>query len=88
MGKLNAAAVQLLLVPWEHSIKCNAFWQFLSFHPNVVPNSIFSNVPASGGQTQDEDSGNSTSCRSVVMYDVILDPPNDNFHQKKNKKKV
>lgn len=48
-GKPDAAAVQLLLVPWEHSIKCNAFWQFLSFHPNVVPNSIFSNVPAWGG---------------------------------------
>lgn len=84
-GKPDAAAVQLLLVPWEHSMKCNAFWQFLSFHLNVVPNSIFSNVPAWGVKHRMKIRGNSTSCHSVVIYDVILDPPNDNFHKQKKK---
>lgn len=40
-GNLDAAAVQLLPVPSERFIKCNAFWQFLSFHLNVVPNPFF-----------------------------------------------
>lgn len=40
-GNLDAAAVQLLPVPSERFIKWNAFWQFLSFHLNVVPNPFF-----------------------------------------------